>query len=458
MATDKHSRREFMRRGVVAGAAYGIASSINASSYGKVKGANERVHLGFIGLGHRGVPLIHLFQAHADMEIIALCDLYDPYIDFSKKLIGGNPFITKEYRKLLERKDVDAVVIATPDHWHALQTIDACAAGKDVYIEKPLSLTISEGRKMVQAAERYQRITQVGLQRRSSPASQLAVKLINDGAIGEIISATCYHVRNEGPMGIGNPPDSDPPKGLDWDTWLGPAPKVPYNENRCFYKFRWFRNYSGGQITNWGVHYLDEIRWAIGQEAPEEVISLGSSRGINDNREIPVTLQATWKYPNGIMVNYVQSNANGAPFNPKGSRIEFRGTKGTLHQLGGRIEITPEKIRTVPYPAENPMRREEITRLKKSTKLAFPKPIKKNAKRLEVTHTRNFLDCVKTRKECNCPAEAGHRSTSTALLANIAYDRKRHIIWDAKNERVINDPEANKLLSYEYRSPWKLPD
>jgi len=457
MVTDKHSRRKFIQQGVATGAAYGIASSLSASSYGKVKGANERVRLGFIGVGHRGVPLIKSFKAHSDMEITALCDLYDPYLEFAGNIVGGNPFITKKYRELLDRKDVDAVVIATPDHWHALQFIDACAAGKDVYVEKPLSLTISEGRKMVQAAERYKRVAQVGLQRRSRPICQQTAELIQQGVIGQVISCHGYHVRNEGPMGIGNPPDSDPPPGLDWDTWLGPAPKVPYNENRCFYKFRWFRNYSGGQVTNRGAHYLDMIQWAIGQDAPEEINALGSSLGIKDNREIPVNLQVNWKYPNGILVNYTQINANGAPSNPKGSRIEYRGTKGTLYEMGSKIEIVPENVRTEPYPAMNPMRRKENTRQLRATKKAFDKPIVETSKRSESMHARNFLDCIKTRKPCNCPVEVGHRSTSATLLANIAYDRKRHIVWDAQREQVINDPEANKLLSYEYRAPWKLP-
>jgi predicted dehydrogenase len=447
-----------MQQGVVTGAAYGIASSLSASSYGKVKGANERVRLGFIGLGHRGVPLIDAFKAHSDMEITALCDLYDTYIEFSKKRVEGNPFITKDYRRLLDRQDIDAIVIVTPDHWHALQFIDACSAGKDVYVEKPLSLVIAEGRKMVEAAARYKRITQVGLQRRSQPVYKRAVEMLNQGVIGRILSCHCFHVRNEGPMGIGNPPDSDPPAGLDWDTWLGPAPKVPYNENRCFYKFRWFRHYSGGQLTNWGTHLLDMILWGIGQNKPKEVMAMGCSAGIDDNREIPVTMQVNWKFPKDILVSYTQFNANGAKCNPKGSRVEFRGTKGTLYSMGTRIEVDPEDLRLEPYPAMNPMRRKENARQLKNTKKAFSESIKESGKRNSGSfHARNFLDCVKSRKPCNCPIEVGHRSTSTTLLGNIALDTKRHIIWDAEREQVVNDAEANKLLAYEYRAPWKFP-
>ena len=194
---------------------------------------------------------------------------YQPYLPFAARKAGGSPALVKDYRKILEQKDVDAVVVATPDHWHALQMIHSCEAGKDVYVEKPLSLTIGEGRKMVDAARRTQRVVQVGIQRRSSKFVKEAADFIRSGGIGHVTVAKCYHILNETPLGIGNPPDSAPPEGLDWDLWLGPAPKVPYNENRCLYKFRWFYDYSGGQLTNFGTHYLDNIQWALGETAPD---------------------------------------------------------------------------------------------------------------------------------------------------------------------------------------------
>jgi predicted dehydrogenase len=417
--------------------------------------ANQRVRLGVIGVGNRGDQLIDAFMVHPDAQITAICDVYQPYIEFAKQKVGDHPFVTKDYRRILDRKDIDAVLIATPDHWHALQFIDACAAGKDVFVEKPLSLVIAEGRKMVRAAERYNRITQMGVHRRSLSICRRVVELIQKGAIGRVTSCRCFHLTNEYPMGIGNPPDSDPPKGLDWDMWLGPAPKVPYNENRCLYKFRWFREYSGGQMTNFGTHYLDMIQWAIGQDAPIEVTAVGSSLGLEDNRRIPVNMQAIWKYPDGILATYSQFNANAASGDAMRAEIEFRGTKGTLHYGRGKIEIVPEKIRLEPVPAKSPLYRKENGRQARATQRVI-KPLTETGKTDTADHARNFLDAVKTRKPCTCPVEVGHRSTSTTLLANIAYDRKRSLTWDPKREQVTNDPEANKLLFYQYRSPWKL--
>ena len=200
----------------------------------------DRIRVGFIALGNRGDQVLDAFLEHKDAEVPAVCDIYRPYVDFAARKIGGDPKKFKDYRKLLEMKDLDAVVINTPDHWHALQTVHACQAGKDVYVEKPLSLCVREGRKMVEAARRHGRVTQVGLHRRSSDFCREAAELIRSGAIGKVSVIRCFHIQNEWPKGIGNPPDSDPPAGLDWNAWLGLAPKVSYNPNRAFYLFRWF--------------------------------------------------------------------------------------------------------------------------------------------------------------------------------------------------------------------------
>src|SRR5438876_3457857 len=272
-------------------------------------GSNERVRLGMIGVGNRGDQLLDALLVHKDCEIVALCDVYEPYLDAAQKKVGGKATLYHDFRKLIEQKDLDAVVIATPDHWHALQFLAACRAGKDVYVEKPLSLTIAEGQKMVAIAQETRRITQVGLHRRSSAHIQEAVQLVRSGAIGKVSVAKCYHLRNESPQGIGNPTDCAPPAGLDWDFWLGPAPKVAYNPNRCLYKFRWFSDYSGGQLTNFGTHYLDVIQWALGQDAPKGVFAAGGKYAIADNRDIPDTLEAVWEY-DGTLVTFSQFNAN----------------------------------------------------------------------------------------------------------------------------------------------------
>ena len=265
------------------------AAALTAASYTRAFGANDRVNVGFIGVGNRGDQLLDAFLKHKDADVSAICDVYKPYLPAAAGKIekaGGHAHHFHDYRKLLEEK-LDAVVIATPDHWHALQFVDACRAGKHVYCEKPLSLTIGEGRRMADVAKETKRVTQVGLHRRSTPFVMEAVKLIQSGAIGKVTVAKSYHYRNETPMGIGSPKDSEPPEGLDYDLWLGPAKKVPFNANHCLYKFRWFWDYSGGQLTNFGTHYLDVIQWAIQQDAPKAVACLGGRFGVTDNRGIP---------------------------------------------------------------------------------------------------------------------------------------------------------------------------
>jgi predicted dehydrogenase len=382
--------------------------------------------------------------------------VYQPYLEAALKKVGGKAKLYGDYRKMLDQKDIDAVIIATPDHWHALQFVAACRAEKHVYVEKPLSLTIAEGQKMVAVARETKRITQVGLHRRSSANIREAVELIRKGAIGKVTVAKCYHLRNESPLGIGNPPDSDPPEGLNWEMWLGPAPKVKYNTNRCLYKFRWFWDYSGGQLTNFGTHYLDVIQWALGRDAPQGVFASGGKYAIKDNREIPDTMEAVWEYEGGTLVTFSQFNANNSPGNLRGWELEFRGTKGTmLMQEGQGYVILPEKVRTRDLPALSPLHRKENSEQARAMKAVIKGQMARG--RAETAdHARNFLDCIKSGKRTNCPVEVGHRSTSATLLAKIALRLRRHLVWDAKNERITNDEEANRLLRYQYRSPWRL--
>ena len=443
------------RRTFSAGAAAaGLAAATRVAP--AALGANEQVRIAVVGVGNRGDQLLEAFKPHKDMKIVALCDVYKPYLDFAAAKVGGNPVTTGDYRTLLERKDVDAVVIATPDHWHALQFVDACKAGKDVYVEKPLSLVVAEGRAMIKAAAEAKCITQMGVHRRSAPVWTQAAQLIGSGAIGKVTACRCFHIVNESPLGIGNPPDAAPPAGLDWDTWLGPAPKVPYNENRCLYKFRWFRDYSGGQMTNFGTHWLDVIQWCTGQDAPEGVFAVGHHKVVTDNRQVPDTMEAVWSYPDGMLVNFAQYNANGAPGLPNSAYIEFRGTSGTLYVNDSKLEIAPENNRLEPLAVQNPVNRKESYRQSQAVKKALEKSTVINGKTDTVAHARNFLDCVKSRKACNCPVEIGHKSTATTLIANIACDHRKYLAWDAQKECFTNDEQANKQLRYEYRAPWKL--
>jgi predicted dehydrogenase len=446
---DPLTRRGFAKSAALAGVATALGGS-------RVLGANDRIRLGFIGLGNRGDQVLDGFLVHKDAEVVAICDLWQPYLDFAARKIGTQPTQFKDYRKLLERKDVDAVVIATPDHWHALQTIHACQAGKDVYVEKPLSLRVDEGRRMVEAARKHGRVTQVGLNRRSTPFCLEAADLLRSGAIGTITAVRSFHIQNEWPKGIGNPPDEAPPEGLDWDAWLGPAPLVPYNRNRAFYRFRWFYDYSGGQVTNFGAHFLDFTHWALGHEAPLSVTAMGAKLVVQDNREVPDNLEALWTYPGGTLVTFSQFNTNASPADRRNSNLEFRGTTGSLYLGYGGYEVVPEENTDKVFPALTPLDR-TLSRDYQSGRRASVEPRKVEGEDGTALHARNFLDCVRSRKRCTCDIETGHRSTTAALIANIALQTKSYLEWDASGERFTNNVDANRRLEHRYRAPYELP-
>ena len=456
------TRREFTT--AIAGVAIGasIAGAQTRPTSATKRAATSRivrpdaVRLGFIGVGNRGDQVLSSFLAHDDANVVAIADLHQPYLDFAAKKVGSNPTLYHDYRKILDRKDVDAVVIATPDHWHALQMIHACQAGKDVYVEKPLSLCVGEGRAMVNAARHYKRVTQVGIQRRSSRVVQEMIEFLRSGGIGKITVARAFHIQNEWPKGIGSPADSTPPEGFDWEAWIGPAPMKTYNVNRTFYRFRWFTDYSGGQLANMGVHYMDLIQWALGQDAPKSVVAMGGKFADYDNREIPDTLEAMWTYEGNTLVTFTQINANSAAATAKPAELEFRGTKGTLYLRGGGYEVVPDVLPAREFPVLSPIDRASSRGWRDGKPVIEPKSVAGPGDPT-VEHARNFLDCVRSRNRCVCDIETGHRSTTPTLLANIALKSHALLDWDAQAERFTNNDAANKLLSYDYRKPYELP-
>jgi predicted dehydrogenase len=446
------TRRQF---GKTAAAAW-MGTAIGAR---RILGANDRVRVGFIGVGNRGDQVLDAFLVHKDAEIVAISDIYEPYVAFAANKAGGQPTRVKDYRKLLDMKDVDAVAICTPDHWHALQMIHACEAGKDVYVEKPLSLVVSEGRAMVNAARRHNRVVQVGIHRRSSAFVKEAADLVRNGTLGRISVARSFHIQNEWPKGIGAPADETPPADVDWEAYLGPAQKRAYNKNRTFYRFRWFYDYSGGQVTNMGVHYMDAIQWALGHDAPLAVAAMGGKFAVEDNREVPDTLEVLWTYPGGTLVTFSQYNATAAPAaRDRRIEIEFRGTKGTLYLFSDGYEIVPDEITPNEVPARTPVDRQSERGYRSGAKPLINPSKRTGGKADTADHARNFLDCVKSRAACNCDVETGHRSTAATLIANVAHKTKSYLEWDRAAERFSNNTEANKLLSYRYRAPYKLPD
>jgi len=422
--------------------------TFTAASYTAIAGANDRIGLGYIGLGARGDRL-HEIALGANTRTVAVCDLMPAYLDLAVSKAGNAPVRLHDHRSILDRKDVDAVVIATPDHWHALMFLDACRAGKDVYIEKPMSLTVAEGSRMVEASKG--RVVQVGTQRRSSPMIREAAAFVRGGGIGRVTMARAFDNLNEWPAGIGRAADEPPPPGFDWDRWLGPAPKRPYNRNRTWYNYRWFYDYSCGQVTNNGIHLLDIVRWSLGLGAPKKIAAMGGRYAIDDGREIPDTLEVMWEFEGPVLATFAQLNANEAPSNAQGADLELRGTRGTLYLHNDRIEIVPERTSAGPRYRISPLNRPANRAAWMSARKPAMEPrILKGNALADHEHVRNFLECVRSRAKCNAPPEEGHISTSTCILASIAARTGAMLTWDGRTTGV---PAADRLLDYEYRRP-----
>jgi predicted dehydrogenase len=447
------SRRAFSGNALKASTAAAAAISL---APGHVLGANEQVRLGFIGVGNRGCQLLRGFLAQPDAKIVALCDVYEPYLNgaldrldsrfagLGKRIpqmpkLDSDVARTKDFRAVLDRKDIDAVVIATPDHWHALQMIAACKAGKDVYVEKPLSMTVVEGRAMVDAARKYDRIVQVGTHRRSSRMLAQLADVVRSGSIGKVTVARAAFCSNMSPGGIGHASVSEPPPDLDWDMWLGPRPARPFQATIMPYKFRWWQLYSS-QMANWGVHYFDAIRWLTGEVAPASVSAHGGRYAVDDDRTIPDTTEAIFEHASRMLTVFSIHEANGQPVLGHGAELELQGTLGTLYVRTDRFEIVPERGGAFQDPA--PRRKAEI--------------VKSTDGDLDQQAARDFIDSVKSRRRPLADVEEGHRSTTFAHLGNIALATRKRLEWDAVAERFTNCDEANQQLHYEYRQPWSL--
>jgi predicted dehydrogenase len=424
------------RRGWLAG-----ATAVSAS---KVVGANDRVRLGLIGCGGRGRYVGGFMKEAPGAEFVAVADVYEPFTERAREWAGGGAERYKDFRRLLERKDVDAVLVATPDHWHIPAAVLACQAGKDVYVEKPVTHNVREGRAIIEAARRSGRIVQAGTQHRSSPHFAECARMVRSGELGEVRFVRVWNYMSRFPEGIGRVPDSEPPAGLDWDFYCGPAPLCPFNARRFGPTFRQFWDYSGGMITDFGTHRFDTVHQIMGVDAPLTVSASGGRFSMKDSGEMPDTLQATYEYP-GFILSYETSdlnahglggrtpgmkyyNARGAEDRPHGEA--YYGTNGALFADRIGFEIYPERDRV----------KRRQTNVADATSL----------------HARAFVECVRARKTPPATIEMGHRATLIGHLGNIAFKTGRKLKWDAAREEFVGDPEASKLLGREARKPWNL--
>ncbi len=442
------TRRRFMQGGT--------ATAVTAASWNRAVGANDRVGIGIIGYGLMGERHAVDFQEQPDVEMVAVCDAHRGRMDEAAATLGGSIRRCRDFRELLEDKHVDAVCISTPDHWHALMTMLACAAGKDVYVEKPLTLFVREGRWMLQTARRYKRVVQEGTQQRSGPHYQQARQLIREGRLGKIVTARIDFVRNLMP-GFGNPPDQDPPPELDWDLFVGPAPMRPYNFNRGIYQFRWCWDFSGGQMANWGQHALDIVYWYLHAKGPTAAYSTGGRWFLQDNCETPDVQDTILEHPGWSFVVAVRECSRGRGVDPLG----FFGTNGSLHVTREGYHVTPDRQ----IPAANLMPRYEGGHpVGGLVKVREPAGRTLRTERIDdksgdareqfKLHVRNFLDCVKSRQQPLSDLESGHRVATALHLANLSLRIGRRIRWDAEKEEILDDPEAAAMLVRPYRKPW----
>ena len=322
--------------------------------------------------------------------------------------------------------------------------MEACKAGKDVYTEKPTAVAVEESKKMVEAARKYKRIVQAGTWQRSNVHFQKAVEAIQNGVLGKVSFVRTWNYSNIYPEGIGNPPDSDPPPGLDWDMWLGPAPKVPFNWNRFgvgdrWSTFRYFYDYANGWPGDWCVHLLDVVHWAMKVDGPIAVTASGSKFYLKDNSDTPDTLQITFEYP-GFICTYENRLCNANSMYGKSYGIEFHGTDGTMFLDRSGFQVYPEKTRF----DEKQVGKAPAMQMDQVDDGLF-------------NHVGNLLECMKTRKLPAADIEICHRTSSACFLANVALRSKERIMWDVTSERLIGgSPAAQRLLSREYRAPWKL--
>lgn len=440
----KVSRRSFVKKSVLAGLFTGITAKSYRATFA-AESPSERVRVGMIGVGNQGGPRNNMKYFLKNIE--ALCDLDANYRSeaaaFLKKEDDRSVMLTDDYRRLLDSKELDAVVVTVPDQWHAKMTIEACQAGKDVYCEKPLTLVIGEGRLMIDAARRNKRIVQTGTMQRSGLEFKLVTDLVQSGALGKVKTV---NVTLPGPNWIDRAKqpvsDSAPPQGFDFDRWLGPAPARPYNKNRVHYLFRFFWDYSGGQQTNFGAHHLDTAQWGLGMDDSGPVKVEGTAvyhpKGWY---ETPDKTVMKYTYANGVTMNCHQTP--GTPSKKQGT--EFICEKGSIFVWrGGIVAGSPDVLKSVDIP--EPLVHDGAI-------VTLPS---KNKRYANNAHVQDFIDCVKSRKTPAADISIGHRSATVCHLGNIAVRSGKTINWNPETETIVGDTEATKWLTKEYRKPYQL--
>ena len=431
-------RRTFLQVASTGVMAAGLSATLpEASAVGK--GPNDKLTVGLIGCGGRGTHDTGLIRDVPNVEIAYVCDPDEGRRAAKAKEFNVPPERSVgDLRRLLDDKSLDAVVIATPDHWHSIAAIMACDAGKHVYVEKPISHNIREGRLLIEAAARNKVQVQHGTQSRSTAMMIEAMKLLRDGIIGPVFVAKCWNVQRRGTIGRGQ--DTSPPPGLDYDTWVGPATMIPYRTNRVHQRWTWWYHFGTGDMGNDGVHDIDYTRWGLGVDThPSKVSAMGGKFFFDDDQEFPDTQQVTFEYPGDGKVGsrklliYEQRLWDGNyPYNTDSGAL-FHGPKGQLFlSRRGKVQLLdasnkPQPVAITPQPQD------------------------------DKAHVRNFVDAIREGTRLNADATIGHLSTSLCHLGNIATRLGRSLQFDPVKEQIVGDDEANQLVRREYRDHWGRP-
>jgi len=445
----KNKRRSFIKNSALGVAALNIPFG-NIVFASNITGANNRINVGVIGCNGMGWANTMSILKNEDVQLIAICDVDQNVIDRRLNEISKNSnhkiATYSDYRELLDNRDVDVVIIGTPDHWHCKMMVDSCEAGKQIYVEKPIANTIEECQIMLQAAEKYNSIVQVGQWQRSGPHYKQAIEIVRSGKLGKIrlVKVWAY-------QGWMKPvpvlADSKVPEGVDYNFWLGPAPLRPFNKNRFHFNFRWFWDYAGGLMTDWGVHEIDIALYAMNEKVPKSVMASGGKIAYpNDASETPDTLQALFEYES---FNMLWEHATGIDYGPYEKRegIAFIGNNGTLVLNRGGFEVLVEK-EPKGYSGSGANKMDPIT--------AVERP--KGVNYLDL-HTTNFLEAVRSDniELLNTPIQSGSIAAINAQMGNIAYKTGDKIHWDPVKNKFGNNKKANDLIKADYHNGWQKP-
>lgn len=440
----KTTRRDFLKQVGTSGLALSIGGmGFSAKSYANIIGANERINMAVMGTNGRGAGMAKNFQMFKNVEMIYVCDVETKALEKGMKAVkdvGGNPKAIKDVRKMLEDKSLDGLLITAPDHWHAPATIMACQAGKHVYVEKPCSHSPREGELMIEAARKYNRIVQVGAQRRSWAGLTQGIKEIHDGAIGKVYYAKGWYTNKRKSIGFGK--QTPVPSNLDFELWQGPAPRRPYQDNLIHYNWHWFWNWGTGEALNNGTHEIDVIRWGLGVDFPTEVSSVGGRFAFKDDWETPDTQTIDLKFGDKCMVTWEGRSCNSLNSEGRDRGVLFYGENGSLEtgHNGYRIFDQNNKV---------------VRELDSKDVIDGRDPSSPSAN-LDRVHIEDFLNAIKDNRIPNADIEELHKSTTLVQLGNIAWRTGEKLITDPLNGHILNSPEAQKLWAREYEPGWEL--